>query len=62
MKTTTQTECDRHIDELQQWLSTHTPRETWYPGQWQAYQDRLDALAAWLAKSQLSERSDRCVS
>ena len=57
MTTATQTECDRVIEELRTWLSTHVPRETWTPGQYQAYNDRLQALAGWLAKSQLLERS-----
>ena len=56
MTVTTKTETDRHIEELQQWLRTHTPRETWIPGQYQAYNDRLESLAGWLAKSQLQSR------
>ena len=55
--TQTQTECDRSIEQLRTWLSAHTPRETWTLGQYQAYDDRLQALAGWLAKSQLLERS-----
>ena len=52
-------ETSHHIAELRTWLSTHTPRETWTPGQYRAYDDRLRALAGWLAKSQLLERTDR---
>ena len=55
--TTVASEADRYIEGLREWLSTHTPRETWTRGQHQAYNDRLRSLAGWIAKSQLAERS-----
>jgi hypothetical protein len=60
--TTIATDADTHIAELRTWLATHEPREGWSKGQRQAYDDRLRALAGWLAKAQLCERSNRCVS
>lgn len=57
--TTVASEADRMIEELQRWIATHTPRETWTRGQYQAYDDRLRALALWIAKSQLCERTGR---
>lgn len=55
--TSVATEAGRYIEELQQWLATHTPRETWTRGQHQAYNDRLRALAGWIARSQLQENA-----
>ena len=45
-------EIDRHFEELRTWLRDHVPNESWPQGQRQAYNDRLTALAGWLAKSQ----------
>jgi hypothetical protein len=55
--TTVASEAQRHIENLRTWLASHEPREGWSQGQHQAYNDRLRALAGWIAKSQLRERT-----
>ena len=52
-------EIERHIRAIREWLADHTPREDWTPGQVQARNDRLGALARWIAIAQREERTDR---
>ena len=48
-------ETDRHLEELRAWLRTQHPREDWSAGQRRAYNDRLTALARWIAFAQQQE-------
>ena len=60
-KTTTNDEIDRNIDrnidQLALWMRDHQPQSDWTPGQYQAYQDRLDALVRWLGVAQRRSRT-----
>ena len=53
--TATELETDRHLEELRSWLKAQQPREDWPAGQRRAYNDRMVALARWIAIAQQQE-------